>query len=249
LAASAQGVQRQTAVLAVDMADENKEGVDIFLSNGISVAGRVLLQGDDRKRDTSGPRIDKMRVVLRPLLRLLPDSNPLSALVNGKDGRFMFRDVPADKYHVRLSGSSPGFDIKEVRYNGSIVNHGIVTFGNALDHRVDVVLAPATSTITVSAKDGTDAAPGARILLIQEPVDDNLFLLGGLGFREKVADKDGKVEFLHLLPGRYRITAFADGVLWADDPNLRYLVAAGELVTLAEAQLATVDLRVQSARH
>jgi len=247
LAASAPGparADRQSALLAIDVAGKNQQGLDLLLSKGISVNGTVRIKGIDQYRDKHALPVDNMRLLLRPLLRVLPDSDPLVTPVRSSDGSFTIEGVFPDKYHVRVLGAPAGYAVAELRYNGSAVHHGLLSFREAREHKLEITLAPADASVLVSATDGLSPAAGATIVLVQEPVTDDLFLLGGLAYRKVNADQDGKAMISKLLPGRYRLSAYAASVLWAEIPRLEQQLASGVPVIVGATQTAMVEVRV-----
>jgi hypothetical protein len=244
LTASTSGPQRQAAALPVHISDRNQDGLDLFLSKGLVVKGsvrKVEEQGGNRPL----PPGENLRVILRPLRQLLPDVPGFIAPVRPSDGHFTISGVYPQKYEVFLSGLA-GYQVAEIRYNGSKVDHSVVEVGTATAHTVDIVVAPASSSIALIVKDGIRPAAGASVILAREPVDEEVLLLTVTGIREAKTDAEGHLTFSNLLPGVYRVIAYAGGVLWAEDPRFHERLASSKQIMVGPMQTTTAELQVQS---
>jgi len=242
------GAERQAALLAIEVSSKNQQGLDLLLKKGIRVTGRVRIEGDEHRRDRPALPVDGARLLLRPLLRLIPNSKSFVVPIRGSDGSFSIEGIFPDKYHVRVLGAPAGYAVAKVFYNRAEVRHGLLSFGEAGEHKLKVLLAPADASVQVSVTDGIRPAVGATVVLVREPVTDDLVLLSGRGYRQAEAGEDGKTLIANLLPGRYRLSAYASGVLWAEDSNLWQRLASGESVIVGAATTVMAEVKVEGKR-
>ena len=49
-----------------------------------------------------------------------------------------------------------------------------------------------------------------------------------------------------LVPGTYRLTAYPEGALWADDPNVKQRLATGEEARITDKQTVRIQVRTQT---
>jgi hypothetical protein len=239
--------ERQCAIRAINVGDTNQQGLDLFLSKGTTVTGIVRLQ-DQSGPKQSAPPLDNLRVVLRPLLSLLPEAGVLAGNVRGADGAFAIGGFHPDKYYVQVLGQLGGLGIAEVRYNGANAHHGVIEYGAAIEQKLEIILAPAAASISVSATAGVRPAAGAAVLAVREPITPDFLAYSAFVLREAKTNSGGQAVITGLLPGRYRLTAYPQGALWADDPHLTRRLASGDLVIVEAARTATAQLRVEAAR-
>jgi hypothetical protein len=236
---------RQWAVLTFQVADENIDGLDLHLRNGLTISGRVRIEGREPKPDEPVLPDGDVQVDLSPLIRV-SSTREKGATVRASDGAFILEGRPADRYVFSVWRTPNGYKVSEVRYNGSACPHGIVAIDPAAqDHRIDVTLAEANGSVIATITDGTKAIPGAPVLIAPEPINDQVIYMRAL--REARADRDGRATIGDLLPGAYRVVAYPEGTLWPDDTRLRDRLAAGDQVRVTARQSATVQVRAQEA--
>jgi hypothetical protein len=150
-----------------------------------------------------------------------------------------------DKYRLSLTGGPPGFKVSEVRYNGGVCPYGVVEINQgAADHTLEIVIAQANGSLAATVTDGTRGAPRATVILAAEPVGEETPDFALLQAR---AGEDGKARFTGLLPGVYRMTAYAEGAEWMLDPLLKRRLADGTQVRLGGNATSSAEVRVQSS--
>ncbi len=234
------------AVMTIEVGEENQDGLDLYLTRGVAVAGRVRIEGREDDPDKPALPTDDVQVRLDPLIGFGSDHDPAPAPVASKDGGFRVEGVIPSEYHLRLLAPPEGYAVSEVRYNGSLCAHAIVAVeAGAAGQRLEIKLAPANSAVLATVTDGDQPAAGATLLLVPAgATDEALRYVFGL-LRQTSAGKDGRATISGLLPGTYRVTAYPKGVSWADDPNLLQRLAAGDEAQLGAKQTATITVRTQ----
>jgi hypothetical protein len=235
--------ERQPAVLAIEVADRNLEGLDLFLGKRLRVSGRVRIEGRSDPNQPALP-VEDARLLLRPLVRLFPDAQALEAPVRSRDGTFAIENAFPDKFLAQVAGAPAGLDVAEVRYNGARAAHGVVQFGAAMEHALEIVLAPANAAISVEVTDGARAAAAATVLAVRELIAEDVLIYSAMVLRQATAHRHGKATISGLVPGRYRPVAYPEGFLWGDDDQLKQRLAAGEAATVDAMRMATAQVRV-----
>jgi hypothetical protein len=236
------------AVMTLEIGEENQDGLDLYLTKGLAVTGRVRIEGREDDPDKPALPKDDVQVRLDPLIGFGTDHDPAPAPVASRYGAFAFEGVIPSRYHLRIVAPPEGYAVSEVRYNGTLCEHGIVAVEAGADgQRLEIQLAPASSAVLAALTDGDQPAAGATLLLVPAGVTDEALRYGSGILRQTVAGKDGRATISALLPGAYRVTAYPQGASWADDPNLFQRLSAGEEVQLAGKQTASVAVRAQVA--
>jgi hypothetical protein len=236
----------RSAAVMLQVGEENQDGLDLYLSKGVAVTGRVRIEGREDNPDEPALPSDEVRVELERLVGWRSDRDPAVAQVASKDGSFTIERVIAEKYRLRVLKPPAGYAVSEVRYNRRVCPNGIIAVGGgAGEQQLEVKLAPATGSVVATVTDGSRPSAGATVLLVPERVEDEALDLG-FALREAKADTDGRATFNGLLPGAYRMTAYPAGALWGDDPDLKQRLATGEGVRVAERQTAQIQVRAQS---
>ncbi len=239
--------ERLWAGMTLQVGEENLDGLDLYMRRGITVTGRIRMDGREGKPGEPVLPKEGVQASLAPLVRA-PMFDELGVQAQSKDGSFAIQGVIADTYRVVVSNPPSGYKISEVRYNGTLCPHAVVTVDAAANaHELDVTLAPANASIAVTVTDGSRPVPGAIVLLVPDAVEGRLF---DIVIKPVQADREGRASFEGLLPGTYRLAAYPEGAPWGEDPDLRRRLAAGEDVRLTAGQgvmkqIRTVEFRVR----
>jgi hypothetical protein len=235
LSAEADG---QRAALNVDIAEENQDGMDLYLTRGVTVQGRVRIEG----RDDPALPDETARVELAPMGReVLAHRQPVPAA--NRDGAFAVENVTPDRYVVKLSPAPQGYAVSEVRYNRAPCRNRICEIlRTAEEQNLEIKLAAASGAVLVSVNDGSDPAAFASVLLMPEPVDREAL---PVTLQWAASNQQGKATFSGLVPDVYRIAAYRQGVLWADDRDLASRLAAGREVRITAKETAVAQTDVE----
>ena len=236
------------AAMTFQVGEENQDGLDLYLSKGVAVTGRVRIEGrEDDPRKPALPTED-MQVSFEPAIGLGSDYDPAPAPVAARDGAFRVEGVIPSRYRLGLVAPLEGYAISEVRYDGTLCAHRIVGIeAGANAQKLEIKLAPANSAVAAMVPDGDQPAAGATLLLAPADVTGEALALRGNSdvLRQTPVGKDGRATLSGLLPGTYHLTAFPKGVSWTGDPNLLQRLAAGDEVQLGARQTAAITLRAR----
>jgi hypothetical protein len=234
------------AVLPLYVSDENQDKLDLYLRSGVTLTGRVQMEGRAKRADEPALPSQGVQVGLTPLARMRM-RDPGSGVVDSVDGSFTVEGAMVDRYHVYVAKPPKGYRVSEVRYNGSPCPSGIVVLDAGTNaHRLDITLALASGSIAATTKDGIKPVPAATVVVIPEPVEDDA-IDGGFDVHHTEADGDGRATVSGLLPGTYRVTAYPPNSFWGDDSHLKQQLREGKRVQVAANQVTLVELPIRSA--
>ena len=149
---------------------EDLHGVNLILSPGVTIAGRLTVRGSSSEvslaagRQSGGGQGTRVRIGSLIATGHSPQGDLRPPIVDGEE--FAFRNVPAGTYAVlpAVIGSSSGTYVDEVRVNGR--DGGDLIVNNA-DLQLEVIANTDGSTIQVELSEGSEAP--VQVVLIPEP--------------------------------------------------------------------------------
>ena len=234
------------ALMRIEVGDENQDGLDLYVTKGVTLNGRVRIDGHQDDPDKPALPGDSTRVQLDLLIRYI-GRDPTPAAVASKDGKFAIEGVAPARYHVRVLSPPEGYDVSEIRCNGTPAVQGMVDVDAAAhSQELEIKLALANSAVLATVTDGDQPAE-ATLLLVPVSVTEDVLRYASDMLRAARSGKDGRATISGLLPGTYRLTAYPKGASWTDDPNLFQRLAAGDELQLGAKQTATITVRTQPA--
>lgn len=237
--AAAQGTESTAgANVLFEMDDRDVDNLELVLTQGMTVSGRVRLH-ELLKGPLSEERPPK--VMLRPVGRSYTQWDMVPAEVEA-DGRFVRKSMMPGSYRFLVYPLAKGMAVGEVRYNGSLAERGVVTLNaGALEHKLELVIWPATASIAVTARQGMKAGADAQLVAVREPIDGEDPQADALITR---ADGEGRGRFENLTAGKYRVLAFPADANWRTDGRLaeRLVQATVVEVDVGGAQMAEVKV-------
>lgn len=215
--------------------DRNHDLGELPLRRGLDFTGRVTVEGADPP-----PPLDGLVVSLTPPLRTGLSMGEKQSEMNAAAGTFLIRNRQPETYIVRAGRLPKGFLVREVRYNGAPLVHGLFDPDPASQRQeIELILAPGNSGLQVTVTDGARPLAKASVFLIQEP----LTIAMPNRYRAYPTDEEGRVTFQPLLPGKYRVAAYPAGAAWANDPLLDQRLSSAQEVNVAPNATATIQIR------
>jgi protocatechuate 3,4-dioxygenase beta subunit len=210
---------------------ENIDGVSIFVGGGITLQGRVTVDG------ASPLKLDRIGV---GLIRV--DDEEQFSVQSGvkKDGTFEIKSVTDGNYRVQVSGLDTNWCVKSVRFGGDdIVEKGLQMEKGGSGGRIEILVSSKTAQLDGSVSDGDTPIVGARVHLAPETETPyNRFLAHSIR-----TDQTGHFSFIGLAPGKYRVLgrygSSAEGSALRSEP---------QIVTLSEQDHKTMQLAVGKAQ-
>ncbi len=229
------------ATLVVDGSDV--PGVEVQLSKGRRVPGRVVFEGSRAPR-SSGLRMVVQARVADPAWSAATERPPFSS-VNDRlefelNGLFQLPLV------VGIHGLPEGWALKEIRSDGRDITDLPMNFGDAPPRtRLDIVLTNRVAIGTVRVTDERGAPLTAYQVAIL-PADPNRWK-GSAWNVPGSPSRDGAVKLGPLLPGDYLVAALSGEdyrVLLHNPARIESLAAVARRVTLVEGGNAAVELHL-----
>ena len=183
---------------SVEVRDVNVENVEVEITPGVEVKGRVRVEGK------SNLDLASLAVNLEPqhssILSFMPETEnaPLKP-----DGSFTFRDVPQGSYRVSLSPIPLGFYLKSGGA-GDLLESGItIGPGHSAPH-LDLVLSPETAQVEGTVLNHDQVCPGVWVVLVPE---GKVHAPPGSSRRTRT-DRSGRFALRSLAPGDYKVFAW-----------------------------------------
>jgi hypothetical protein len=233
---------RRAASMPLEIGEYNQDGVDLHLSRGVSISGRVRIRG----REDEEPALPEEGVLVR-LSRVFGsamEGDPRAVPVARGDGSFRIDGVVPDRYSVHVSRAPKGYAISELSYNGALCPYRVVPVDRgATVHRVDVLLGPSDGSILASVTDGNRPVAEATVVLMPDGFTDEALELGYV-HRKARTGEDGRATIANLLPDAYRLVAYPKDALWGDDPDLKARLRSGQEVRVASGAPAVVEAKI-----
>lgn len=213
------------APFPIEVGEQHIDGVELSVSEGVQIAGRILSEGGAKGA----------------MVRLeLPDSvwTGVAPVTAGENGEFTLKGVHAIPYRVRTSGLPAHTYVKAVKLNGQVVNPDSVNL--AAGSKLEIVLGKASAELkgVVLIADEKPLA-GATVALIPESSRDELY-------RTATSDHEGAFQIKGVAPGRYKALAWEDlePEAWRDPEVVKPVEGNAAQVVLEENGRGEVTLKV-----
>ncbi len=235
---SANPVEIRRAFAFFDLEDRKIDDIDLTLMKGVPIHGKVRLH----------ETVTETVVKDKPLAVFLDaqgragyaDKNS-TAEVSASDGGFVLPSVFQGSYKVQARYLPKGLGVGEVIYNGAKAKQGVITLNpGAPDQRLEVVLYPATASISLTVEGGSKAADAQLVLLPEDPDPQD----PQLDARAAKADSEGRASFAGLLAGKYRVFAFAPNTAWRTDPSFAQQLIAGKDVEVSKDSAQNIEVKL-----
>ncbi len=221
-----------------DLDDRKIDDIELNLMKGIAIHGRVSLH----ETVTEPAAKDKpLGVFLDAQGRAGYADENSTAEVSASDGSFVLPSVFQGSYKVRVHQLPKGLGVGEVIYNGARAKRGVITLNpGAPDQKLEVVLYPATASISLTVEGGSKAADAQLVLLPEDPDPQD----PQLDARATKADSEGRGSFAGLLAGKYRVFAFVPDAAWRTDPSFAQQLIAGKDVEVSKDSAQNIEVKL-----
>lgn len=222
----------------VDVVDHERAPVSIALRRGVTVTGRVTVDGSTPP--PGGPPI------LVQLQGVGGRGSCCGARPVAADGTFAIDNVPARAYRLRVTyvanQGGQGSWIKSARFGGEDVTRSPIQIPTVIKGReLEIDLGTRSATLDAVVVDA-DRRPVVGVLVVARPADaaeSGAYVLRTTG-------ADGHARFPGLAPGAY--TLFASDSIppgdWADPFALQRVEGRGTAAELREAETKSITLRI-----
>ena len=222
--------------VSVDVGDADVENVTIQLQPGVSVQGRIAIDGPGSGTNDS---TTNMRVFLRPD-PMIPQLLPQPASVNA-NGTFTITDVPPGDYRLSVTGMPRGGYVKSAALGGSDASNLVLHIEGEPRGGLDVLVGTNPGSLDATVQnDRQEAVPGVTVVLVPSGTQQ----LRSELYRLATSDASGRIHLDSVVPGDYKLFAWenVETGAWQDPEFLRIYEARGKPVRITEGgrQLADV---------
>jgi hypothetical protein len=235
ISAASQSVSGQVALNVTSDLD----GVVVTLSAGVSIPGRLALEGPENARI-------QYRVQLRPTDNGVMTTNvgvatPLSQPTSS-DGTFRVDNVVPGEYRVSLAPLPPDVYVKQVRFNQNDVLDKPMQFSSSDSGTLEVLLSSHGGQIDGSVLDERQrGVPNTQAVLIPDRLRDRTDL-----YKTATTDTNGHFTLRGIAPGEYHLFSWEaiDPFAYFDPEVLKQFDSKGKPVHIAESAKEIVDVRM-----
>lgn len=242
VAQSFDGPRGMTARQAIDVGNNNMEGISLTLSSGMELSGQVKAEGPE------GISLAEIHISLQP--------HDLGAMRFGlpndrvkDDGSFTLTQVSQERYDVYVRGLPDGYYIKSIRAGDEEVR----------DSGLDMTSGPATSlTITIGPgagqidgsvqNDKQDPAAGALVVLIP---DDAKRRERKDSYHTATSDQYGRFTLKGVDPDEYKLYAWDDleSGAYMDPDVMKPFESQGVAMSIHENSRESAQLKLIAAER
>ena len=220
-----------TGRVAVDVGEEDVDGVTIPVGAGITLSGRVRVE-PQKSFDFS-----RLNVILSPEDEPMFGSQGAQAAA---DGTFTLPNVAPETYRVRVVGFPEEYYVKSAQSGGGdLLDTGLSVDPAGRPGPLDIVLSSAGGSISGAVLKDHQPAPAMVYFVPDPPRRDRHDL-----YSVKRTNADGTFTLLGLPPGDYKLFAFEDPQpgLESDPAILQPYEAKGESVHVEDGRSQSVQL-------
>lgn len=223
------------------------DGVVLTLSAGVSISGRLTLEGPAISASQETNSLARYRVqLLRPssdgvlpaaVGMPTPQSQPTSA-----DGSFRVDNVVPGEYRVSVSPLPPDSYVKQVRFNQNDVLNKPMQFSSADSGTLDVLLSSRGGQVDGTVMDERQrGVPNTPVVLIPDRLRDRIDL-----YITSTTDASGHFTLRGIAPGEYHLFAWEaiDPYSYFDPEVMKQFESKGTPVHISESAKENADLRV-----
>ena len=229
-ATDATGIKALGMGVPVEVGDRPIEGIVVDVTPSGDITGSVTVRGENKEP------LKGARVLLEPSegVNMVPPNTLLA-----EDGAFTLKDVPPDKYFVRVMGAPGNAYVESVSVGNQEMAADGLQLGGINPGKVEVKLNMAGAQIdgVVQGKDDNPVA-GATIALIP---NSGHYLL----YQSSFSDQKGAFSIKQIAPGEYRVLAFLDlePNAFMDPEFMKQYEGKGERISVKENDRKGVSLK------
>jgi hypothetical protein len=193
---------------AIEVGDTNLEHVEVVVSPGVDVSGRIRVEGQtagDLSKEDVSKDLSAMVGILdlreaSALASLTPDID--NAEVKA-DGTFVFREIPEGSYRIDFHPMPAGFYLKSSGA-GDALETGLTIARSHSPPPLELVMSPGAGRIDGTVQSGDQSFPSASVVLApdgKQRGQPNYY-------RQAVTDQLGRFAMRNVIPGDYTLFAW-----------------------------------------
>jgi Carboxypeptidase regulatory-like domain len=218
---------------SIDVGQVDVEGLNLTISTGQQVAGRLVWDGPPEASSGS------FQIFLQSVDLPMPGGHATPAA----DGSFVINNIADGEAHVFVGGMGKNSFIKSVRYGSSESTSREVNITPGVNASLEVTLSSHGGHITgiVTDSDGLPAS-SVWVVLVPDALNRNKYWL----YKSVNTDQNGNFEFRGIVPGQYELFSWdqVDQGAWEDPAFLKAYddTRQGEDVTIREGETKVLNI-------
>jgi hypothetical protein len=216
-----------------DVGQMDVEGLNLTISSGQEVAGRLVWDGPPEATGGS------LRIFLQSVDLPMPGGHGTAAA----DGSFVINNIADGEARVFVWGLGQNSFIKSVRYGASESTSREVNITPGVSASLEVTLSSRGGHITGKVTD-SDGLPASSVwvVLVPDAANRNNYWL----YKSANTDQNGNFEFRGIVPGQYELFSWnqVDQGAWEDPAFLKAYddKRQGEDVTIRESETKVLNI-------
>ncbi len=220
---------------AIRVADADVDGVVLTLSTGVTVNGRVMVEGQSL---TSVPNLDHMRLRFSFPIPMIGQTAP-AALTMAADGSFQVVGLREGEYRTEFDAPA-GFYVKSIQYGGDDILSKPLRFSGPGPGVFEVVLRAGGVQVSGTLTNvRSQPVPGMTVFLV--PAQRGRADL----YRHVITDQTGKFTINAVPPGEYKLFSWeaAENGAQFDPEFLKQYEQQGKSVHVTDVAAITADIK------
>jgi hypothetical protein len=243
--------------LPVDVYDADVENIQVTVTPGISIPGRLRVEG-------TPPPLANANANVNPNPNQSQNPNPnaaftvslvstqggssILALLGGggggkpaADGTFSLPRIAPGDYKVSISGMGPNMFVKEAVFEQKDILGG-VTIGDRTNSTLELTLSRSGTEVDATILDAAaNPVTGIQVVMIPETQRERHEL-----YKTALTDPEGKAVIRGLAPGDYRLFAWEDiePFSYFDADILKQFEQQGKLIHARESNREPVEMKI-----
>ena len=229
------GLKVLGAGMAMEVGDKPIEDVVLEVGTNADLPGAMVVSGEDAKPAT-GVEVKGTRVSLEVLegMSLIP----LTTTV-GADGTFTLKELPPDRYLVRVTNGPANSYLESVQLGGQTMTDRGLDLGRG-GGKLEIKLRLGAAQVNGMVR-GPDDNPISGVTVALIP-DSHRYPL----YNSTFTDQNGAFQFKNVTPGDYKVLAWEDvepGV-YLDPEFVKPFEARAEAVSLKNGEQKAITVKV-----
>lgn len=226
----------------IEVGSNDVEGVELVLSPGTRIQGRVAVEPGG-----GSLKLDEARVYLEPLEEDLGFGRFGDGRIK-EDGTFELRNLAPGRYSVRLYRLPEGSYLKAAHLGDLDVLSDGLTIQPGSGGILELLVSPAGGQVDGVVLDADKKAhPGAAVVLVPDERRrhrEDLFL-------QQSSDQNGRFSFRGVPPGEYKVFAWdkIEFGVYRDPAFLERFEDAGAKVSVKERSIAAAEVKLLRAEE
>jgi hypothetical protein len=201
-----QGPMRTLGKAQIDIAREDVNGVNLSITEGLSIKGKLRIDGDiETVEKKIGRKVafETIRLQFNPI-----DGNYFASIQTPvtQEGAFHIENASLERFSIGVFGLPPGLWVKAATSGGQdALGKGLDLSSGVSANEVEIVIGVGVGTLKGTVTDSRQQpTPGAMVTLFPDPYNVDRFEL----FRIGTTDQNGTFSLANVSPGNYKLYAW-----------------------------------------